>query len=401
MEPLVNKYQVKSLKEIYGEDEAINRIKRFILNFNREKKKAALLYGPSGTGKTSVAYALSHDFNLELLEVNASDFRNKEQISYIVGEAIKQQSLFAKGKLILIDEVDGLSTKEDRGGLQALMKLISKSPYPIIITMSNPWDNKYSKLRRLCNLIEFKPVDSKAILKILKKICNREGIKYEEEALKGLSIRAGGDVRAAINDLQILATGKNEITKTDLRFLSDRERQENMINALIKIFKTTNPEIAIKAFDYIEEDVNEQLLWIDENLPLEYEKPKDLAKAYDKLSKADVFNSRIKRWQYWRFLVYIKFLLTLGIALSKDKKYNKIVKYKPTTRLLKLWWAKQKSLKKRAIATKLSEKTHCSIKEALKDMYYLKIIFKKDKQMSEFISKELELSEEEICWLKE
>jgi len=249
----------------------------------------------------------------------------------------------------LVDEIDGLSGMKDRGGLQAITKLIEKSSFPIILTVTNPWDYKFNKLRRKTETIEFSPLDYLQIFEILKNICDKEKIKYEDEVLKGLARRAGGDARAAINDLQTLTIEAQELTKSSLEELGVRNKQDTITNALLKIFKTTDPKVAITAFDTVKENLDEQILWIDENLPKEYTKPEDLAEAYDKLSKADVFNRRIRRWQHWRFLIYINALITAGIAVSKKEKYTHFVQYKPTGKLLKLWWAKQKSFKKKAI----------------------------------------------------
>ena len=114
MQPLVHKYKPKGIKEIEGQDLQIEKLKDFIINHSRQKKKAVLIYGPSGIGKTSTAYAIANDLNYEIYETNASEFRNSEQINQKVGNAIKQQSLFAKGKIILVDEIDGLSGHQDR-----------------------------------------------------------------------------------------------------------------------------------------------------------------------------------------------------------------------------------------------------------------------------------------------
>ena len=136
-------------------------------------------------------------------------------------------------------------------------------------------------------------------------------------------------------------------------------------------------------------------------MPREYTKPEGLARAYDKLSKADIFSRRIKRWQHWRFLVYINALITAGIAVSKKEKYGHYVQYKPTGRLLKLWWAKQKAMKKKAIAEKIAEKTHTSAKGALKStLPYLQAAFKKNKTFRNSLIEELNLSAEEAEWLK-
>jgi len=397
MQTWTKKYQPKKIKEVVGQDLAVKSLKNFILNFKKQKKKSALLYGPSGTGKTCSVYALASDLGFEIYEINASDVRNKEQIEQRVGSVVKQQSLFSKEKIILVDEIDGLSGTKDRGGLQALLKLVQRTTFPIILTAINPWDYKFSSLRSKSNLIEFKPLDYLSIFKILKIICKKEKKTIKDEVLKTLARRVGGDVRAAINDLQSLYEKKKDISLEDL---GERNKVESMINALIRIFKTTDPNIAANAFEDVEENTDQIFLWIDENLPLEYDKPKDLARAYDKLSKADVFRGRIKRWQHWRYLVYINDLLTMGIALSKDEKYKKYVQYKPTSRLLKLWWAKQKSLKKKAIAQKIAHNTHTSQKKAIKNIDYLKLIFKKKNKMANSIIEQLDLDKEEISWLK-
>lgn len=399
MIPFTKKYEPKCCAEIKGQEKALLQIRESIKNFSK-KRKAIWLYGPSGCGKTSLVHALAREFDYEIIEVNASDTRNKEEIEQKLGGAAMQMSLFSKGKLILVDEVDGLSGTEDRGGLTAVADIIDKSAFPIILTSGNPWDYKFNALRKKCTLVELEGLNYTEIAEILTRICHQEKIKCDIEILKNLSRRAGGDCRAAINDLQTLSQIKNEVTKESIEELFERSQEESMPNALLKVFKTTDPKIAITAFDNVREDIDQQLLWLDQNLPLEYEKPKDLARAYDKLSKADVFGRRIKRWQHWRFLVYINALITAGIAVSKDEKYKKFVEYKPTGRLLKLWWAKQKGMKKKAIAEKIAERTHSSTREVLKDIEYFKYIFRENKEMAQSISEYLELEAEEAEWLR-
>ena len=302
--------------------------------------------------------------------------------------------------MVLVDEIDGLAGREDRGGMAALIKIIEKTPIPIILTATSPWDFKFNKLRNRCNLIELDTLNYMDIGEVLIHICNNEKIKYDIDTLKSLARRVGGDCRAAVNDLQTLTELNKELTKESLEELEQRSQEESMPSALLKIFKTTDPKIAISAFDNVKEDMDQRMFWIDENLPYEYDKPADLARAYDKLSKADVFNRRIRRWQHWRFLVYINALITAGVAVSKDEKYKKFFQYKPTGRLLKLWWAKQKNMKKKAIAAKIAYKTHSSVREVVKNIEYFKVIFRKNQDMGNAISEYLDLDKEEVAWLK-
>src|SRR3989344_2915527 len=347
MKLLTDKHAPKKPSEITGQGDNLALLHAFVSTYGRQKKKAALLFGPSGTGKTSAAYAVGRQLNLEIVEVNASDFRNAEGINTILGGAMKQQSLFSRGKLILVDEIDGLAGHQDRGGVQA----VEKSAFPVILTATNPYDHKLSTLRSKSMMLEFKRIEANSLLLILKKICAQENIPCEEHALATLARRAGGDARAAINNLQ--------------------------------------------------EDVDERFLWLDENLPKEYTKAEDLARAYDALSKADVFSRRIRRWQHYRFLVYVNALLSGGIAVAKDGKNPHFVEYKPTGRILKLWWANQKSLRKKAIAKKLAMATHTSQRSALQGtLPYFTILFNKSKEMQPQLAEEFGLEEEEVEWLQ-
>jgi len=400
-EPFIIKYQPKTIKDIHGQSSSVQKLMDFVINFKSQKKKATIVHGPSGSGKTSSIYAIANELGLEIMETNASDIRNKEQILNRIGEAVKQRSLFSKGKIILIDEIDGLSGKEDRGGAAAIANLIKESHFPIILTSFNPWNRKLSSLRSKSNLIEFRTLNYLSIFNILKSICKKEDIKFDELALKGLARRSGGDLRAAINDLQSLTQKSKVLDKKVLEELSVRNKTEKMFNALVKIFKNSNLKIAIEAFDNVEENLDECILWIDENLPKEYENPEDLARAYDMLSRADVYRRRIKRWQHWRFLVYVNALITGGIAAAKDERCKKFVRYMPTGRLLKIWRINQKNLKKKAIAEKVAEHTHSSSSRVLKDSFsYIKFIFQNNKDMGKDISEGLELDKEEIEWLR-
>lgn len=400
MDPWTKKYAPKKGKEVIGQDQAIKQLEGYISHFAKHRGKAMLLWGPSGCGKTSSVHAIAKEGGYEIIEVNASDFRNKEHIDATVGNASKQQSLFSKSKVILVDEIDGLSGMEDRGGISALAVLIKTSAFPIICTATNPFDQKFSELRKQSVLVEFQSLSTASIFAVLQHIAKQEKITAKDDDLKNLARRSGGDVRAAITDLQALTQEKHHLIKEDIDTLSQREQTESIISALLKVFKTTDPAIAMNAFDNVDEELDKCVLWLDENLPHEYEKPADLARAYDMLSRADVMQSRIRRWQHWRFLVYVNAYLTAGVAVAKDEKYQKFTQYKPTTRILKLWQAKQKYEKRKAIAAKVAAKTHTSTRDALQNhLPYLQVIFSKDKAMGGKIAKELDLEKEEVEWL--
>jgi replication factor C large subunit len=389
------KYRPKTLKEFIGQEEVKNKVLDFIKSFKNQKKKALLLYGSPGTGKTSLVHVIAKELSLEIVELNASDFRNKEQIQLIIGNAIKQQSLFSKGKIILVDELEGVSGHEDRGGIQELQRLIETTSYPLILTCIDPWHEKLRKIKSSSINIEMKPLLVGDLIKILYKISQQENIEIEPSLLKEIAIKTKLDARACINDLQVLSANKKIISKDDLKCIDSREKNIQIFDSLQKVFKTRDSR---GAFDLVQHDLDEIFLWIDENLPLEY-KGNELEKAYEMLSLADLYKGRIIRRQHWRFLAYIYDFLTQGISLAKKQEKISLMKYKMPSRLLKIWMIKQKQAQKKAIVEKLSKIIHVSKKRANEELDYLKISLTTPKQINSF-SKELKLEEKEVEWLR-
>ncbi len=382
---LCEKYRANCFADIKGQEPAIEKIKTFFQEF--PKKKALILHGPPGTGKTSLAHALANEKNLEILELNASDFRNKEQLEKILAPAASQKSLFAKGKIILVDEVDGISSLE-RGGLPELLDIISNTSFPIIITANDIWDRKFNELRRKCELVQLKEVNYNIILEILKEISVKEQLDIDETTLKSISAKSRGDLRAAINDLQSIRNAASPES------ISERDKQADIFNIMKQIFKSKPTNETIRVYDSTDMNLDEIVLWIEENIPNEYQ-GKELYKAFEALSRADVFRGRIYRQQHWRFLVYQNIMLSAGVSAAKDNVKIGFTSYKKPSRILKIWMANQKNMRKKSIASKYAKFCHISKKRALKDFFLIKRIINSD------IAQKIKLSEEEVAFLQE
>ena len=303
--------------------------------------------GEIGVGKTSSVYALAKELNYDVLEINSSDLRNAENIKSFLDAALGQQSLFFRPKLILIDEVDNISGIKDRGCIPAVVAAIEKSKFPIILTANEYEDSKLKPLRKTALQIDYHKLQYRTISHALELICQQENISYEEKAVHSLARQADGDMRAALLDLHSCAEG---LTSDKVFNLSDRKRTESILNVLTVIFKSSTAKNALGSLDNVDLEIGEIFLWMDENLPKEYIKPNDLAKAYECLSRADVFNGRIKRQQHWRLMVYIYDLLTGGVSSAKEEKNPDFVAYRPTMRLLRIWQSNMKNSKKKQIA---------------------------------------------------
>ena len=391
MAPFTFKYMPKNSAEIVGPEKALAELQEVIINYKKKKPRAAILYGPIGTGKTSSVYALAKELDYDLLEINSSDLRNAEKINSFLNSALGQQSLFFRPKLILIDEVDNLSGVKDRGCIPEIVKAIEKSLFPVIMTANDIYESKLKALKSKSALIEFPKIPNLAMVKALRAVCEQEGIPYEEKALSSLARQSDGDLRAALIDLQVLS---GKVTFDEVMSLSDRKRTISITSSLQRIFKSSSAEVALASLDDSELNLDEIFLWIDENLPEEYSGP-DLHSAYEKISRADLFRGRISRRQHWHFLVYINNLLSAGISSAKERKEAVFVKYRPPTRLLRIWQGRSKNAKKEEVAEILAAAIHASKNKALQHLPYLVKIIASQEDNSEF-----GFEQEQISWLK-
>lgn len=398
--PWVVRHQPKTSQDIIGQDIPLRKLHDFLVGFKTQKKKAAFLTGPVGCGKTSSAIVLAKELGWELVEVNASDTRNADEIEAKIGEAARQQSLFFQGKLILVDEVDGISGQQDRGGIPALVKVIEQSAFPVVLTANDVEDSKFSPLKKVSTVIPFDKLNPDAVLDALERVCKAQGVQSERVPLVSLSHRCGGDVRAAINDLQSVCGHSKRISPEMVSALDSRNQIEAMEDALIKVFKVLDVQTAKSAFDGVGEDLDECMLWIEENLPKEYDDPRALSRACESLARSDVFRGRIKRWQYWRFLVYVSALMTAGVASAKDRRNKSQVKYVRSRRILSIYLMNIKNAKKKSIAKKIAGKTHASFKETMQQTIpFLAWAAKRNHIFADALSSEYGLDNEEREWL--
>ncbi|MEM5766029.1 MAG: replication factor C large subunit [Candidatus Aenigmatarchaeota archaeon] len=384
--PYTEKYRPRNLKEFVDQKEALATFLDWIKKW-KPGDKALLFYGMPGTGKSCLVYAYTQEKNLELVEMNASDWRNASKIQEVFGQSVRQASLFKKGKVFLIDEVDGIAGREDLGGVGAIIKIIKESRFPVILTANNPYDPKLRELRQYCQLVEFKRIHIFDIEKRLKEICEKEKIKCDEEVLRQIAKRSEGDLRAAINDLEVVASGKKKISTQDLEVLGYREREKNIFDALKMIFKTKSALAAKLSVAEVDKDPEEIFWWIENNISKEYEKPEEIAKAFDSLSKADIFRRRIVFRQDWSFRAYMIDLMTAGVAISKKEMYHKFTRYEYPSNII--FWGRTKSSRKNMseILNKLSKELHVSQKK-IKSEYlpFLKIILRDKKKLGDFAS---------------
>lgn len=383
-------YKPKSLSEITGQDKTVLVIESFFSSF--KKGTGLFLYGPPGTGKTSSVYAFAREHNFEVLELNASDTRSAAGLKDFLSKATGQMSLFSTKKLILLDEVDGLSGMKDRGAASVIADYMKKSIFPIVVTGLDVFDKKFSPIKKVSKPVSFSSLKSSDVFSILKSACSRSSVSVSDTDLKSIARNANGDARAALNDLFSFVI----IAGSSVSDAGIRRQTEDISDVLVKVFKSTDPSVVFGTFDNVNEDLDKIFLWLDQNIPHEYIKSKDLSNAYDVLALADRFFGRIRRWQYYRFYAYCYLLLSVGVALSKDSKSSVVPKYSQSTRLLKYWQANMTYSKRKSIIEKIATATRLSKKQALSSFHLLLPALVSDVNLQS----SLDLDADEIAWIK-
>ncbi len=388
MKNWTEKYRPKTTKEIVGQSEPIQKVKNFLINFPG-KKKAIILNGQPGIGKTTLAHALSIETNAEIFELNASDLRNKSSMNLKLRPVLEQKPLFEKNKIILVDEVDGISGT-DRGGVSELISLIESSKYPVICTANDAWTQKLSPLRKKCEIVELKEISPSETKEVLKKILEMEKKSIHSDTLNQISIKSNGDLRSAINELETLS----EMGNKESFEVFEKPKKMDIFHAMKNIFQNKANLEMLGTFDKVDMSIDDIILWIEGNIPKVYSGI-ELVKAYERLAKVDLFKGRIYKQQYWRFLVYENFFLSFGISEAKGNKEKKgFYKYSKPDRILKIWLNNQKHAKRKTISQKMAAKTHVGEKRILSEWNEVKNILKNPQ-----IQKQLKLDEDEISYV--
>ncbi|MHA2385216.1 MAG: replication factor C large subunit [Candidatus Thorarchaeota archaeon] len=351
-----------SLTQLAGNADIIKGLKEWVQSWisGLPTKRAALLIGPPGVGKTASVGALSHDFDLELVEFNSSDKRNKGSIENQVWKAATQQTLDGRLRLLLLDEVDGLSGTSDRGGVGAILKIVEDTVHPIIMTANDPNSPRLKDLLKVCKVFKFNPIEASDMVNVIREIAAAHDSVFSDEVLEGIVDRTGGDLRAAISDLETLFVSG----RTSDVGLPTRDVRREVREAFGRLFMTTDPEAAKRVVSELDMDHNQLLLWLEENVHLHLTTPEELDQGLEYLSLADLSLGRIWRRQNWKLLAYVYDFLSVGVSTSRKVTPYRNVEYSRPSWPMLIWRGNRKRDKESDLLLKLSRKASVSKRRA-------------------------------------
>ena len=260
MRPLADEIRPADLDEVVGQKHILGEnglLRRIIESGNIPNM---VFYGPSGTGKTTVANIIARRTDRTLRRLNATN-ASLSDIKSIIGEL--DTLLTPGGVLLYLDEIQYFNKKQQ----QSLLEFIEDGRITLIAsTTENPYFYVYNALLSRSTVFEFKPVSPADVLpavrRAMDKVAAREGIAIEAEegVAEKLAVSCGGDVRKAINGVELLfaaaprldgkvtltlADAENATANSAMRY--DREGDEHFdaLSALMKSLRGSDPDAAL------------------------------------------------------------------------------------------------------------------------------------------------------------
>ena len=247
MEILADKLRPTKLDDIIGQHHLIGKNKIFNNLISNKKLFSMILYGKPGIGKTSIAYALVNELNIKYKFMNAT-INNKNDFDIAINEAKLYKEL-----VLIVDEIHRMN--KDKQDL--LLPFIEDGTIILIgLTTSNPYHKINPAIRSRCQIFELHELELNDIILGLKKAIKKlDNIKIDDDAINYIAKLSGGDMRFALNLLEVAYYTNNEkITTESIKLINskpvmfhdkDDDGHYDVISALQKSIRGSDVDAAL------------------------------------------------------------------------------------------------------------------------------------------------------------
>jgi replication factor C large subunit len=347
-----------------------------------------LLIGPPGTGKTTLVHVLSQQFNYDMIELNASDNRNKIGLENQITPMFYNNSILGRKMLLFLDEVDGISSREDTGGIDALITIMKEPMIPVIMA-ANVRNIKIKDLSKICKVIELSSIPASTSMILLDHILKKQNKQLSSDDKVSVVNNSKGDIRSMLNNAQSKCAGYSS-TRSDMfeieiaaainGYFSVTELEKAEIFLSNADAAYPDPRFGMSAEERRKDMINALFTSVVSS-PIDLE---SLAGALEVLSKIDLIVGRIGENRYWRLMKYLEVMIAYGIfrnTRNKGIKYNQYGVFWPLMRPI---FARGNSMKN--LLSSLSKQTHVtkSVFGSIYFPYLLQLLVDKKIDLKEF-----------------
>lgn len=259
MKPLADRIRPVNLEDVFGQEHLLGPGKILNRVISSGNIMNMIFYGPPGTGKTTVANIAAQVSNRTLYKLNATNASVKD-IKEIVDEL--DTLMTHNGVILYLDEIQNFNKKQQ----QSLLEFIENGKITLIAsTTDNPYFYIYKAILSRSTVFEFKPLDMESVYKgllraidIEKKDRNQD-IEYDKKAVEYIAEVSGGDLRKAINSLELALNSRNNSEKINLdidcayectqikimNYDRDGDSHYDILSAFQKSIRGSDPDAAI------------------------------------------------------------------------------------------------------------------------------------------------------------